>query len=85
VFFYFFDLIVKFIIENEDVIRHNLLFQPISTEDFSGDMRKQGTVAPQKEYSKAERQGKMTYKDFAKAQEYGAKAKEKYKQRLQTT
>ena len=44
-------------------------------------MRRQGTVAPQKEYSKTERQGKMTYKDFAKAQEYGARAKAKYKQK----
>ena len=41
-------------------------------------MRRQGMIAPQKEYSKTEWKGKMTYKDYAKAQEYGARAKEKY-------
>ena len=44
-------------------------------------MRRQGIVAPRKEYSKTERQGQMTYKDYAKAHEYGARAKSKYIQK----
>lgn len=40
-------------------------------------MRRQGTVAPQKEYEK-ERYGVMTTKDYGKAQEYGERAKQKY-------
>ncbi len=39
--------------------------------------RRQGTVAPKKEYERP-RNGKMTPKDHAKIQEYGAKAKKKY-------
>ena len=41
-------------------------------------LRRQGTVDKVKNYSSNERQGKMTNKDFLKAKEYGAKAKEKY-------
>ena len=40
-------------------------------------MRRQGTVAPKGEY-KQPRNGAMTKKDFAKAKEYGEKAKQKY-------
>ena len=40
-------------------------------------MRRQGTVAPKKEYS-GERKGKMTPRDYGKAKEYGDKAKQKY-------
>ena len=39
-------------------------------------MRRQGTVAPKGEY-KQPRNGAMTKKDFAKAKEYGEKAKAK--------
>lgn len=41
-------------------------------------MRRQGTVAPIKDYSKKERKAKMSHTDFAKAKVYGAKAKQKY-------
>ena len=41
-------------------------------------MRRQGTVAPIKEYEKKERKGKMSPKDYAKAREYGDRAKQKY-------
>lgn len=41
-------------------------------------LRRKGTVAPIKEYDKHEKKGKLTPKDYAKAQEYGSKAKEKY-------
>lgn len=40
-------------------------------------MRRQGTVAPKGEY-KQPRSGSITEKDFAKAKEYGEKAKQKY-------
>ena len=41
-------------------------------------MRRQGMVAPIKEYDKQEHKGKMSPKDYAKAKEYGNKAKQKY-------
>ena len=42
-------------------------------------MRRQGTVAPQKEYNKkSERAGKMEITDYAQAEIYGERAKEKY-------
>lgn len=40
-------------------------------------MRRQGVVAPKKTYGK-ERSGIMTKKDYARAGEYGEKAKQKY-------
>lgn len=40
-------------------------------------MRRQGTVAPVKEYERPCK-GNMTSKDYAKAKEYGDKAKQKY-------
>lgn len=40
-------------------------------------MRRQGTVAPKKEYYSPSK-GVMTEEDYAKAKEYGDKAKKKY-------
>lgn len=40
-------------------------------------MRRQGSVCPKKEYYDA-RHGTMTKKDYAKAKEYGERAKQKY-------
>lgn len=40
-------------------------------------MRRQGTVAPKKEYDKP-RQGTLTHKDYNQAKVYGERAKEKY-------
>ncbi len=40
-------------------------------------MRRQGTVAPKKDYIES-RDGVMTEKDYAKAKEYGERAKQKY-------
>ena len=40
-------------------------------------MRRQGTVAPKKDYS-GKRDGTMTPKDFAQAVIYGERAKQKY-------
>lgn len=41
-------------------------------------MRRQGTVAPKSEYGAKVRKGEVTPNDFAKAEEYGGKAKQKY-------
>ncbi len=40
-------------------------------------MHRQGIVAPKKDYEKP-RKGQMTSKDYARAQEYGNRAKQKY-------
>ena len=40
-------------------------------------MRRQGSVYPKKEYYDA-RHGTMTKNDYAKAKEYGERAKQKY-------
>lgn len=40
--------------------------------------RRQGTVAPKKEYSKTARKGKVTPKDYEKVKDIGEKAKRKY-------
>ena len=40
-------------------------------------MRRQGTVAPKKEYS-GERQGVFSEKDYEQAKIYGKRAEEKY-------
>ncbi len=45
-------------------------------------MRRQGTVAPKKEY-KSPQKGEMTSKDYAKAKEIGNKAKKKYLEKKQ--
>ena len=52
-------------------------FDPLGkgTESY---IRRQGTVAPVKEYEPHERKGKMSPKDYARAKEYGDKAKRKY-------
>ena len=44
-------------------------------------MRRQGTVAPMKEYVEPSTQGRLSVKDYGKAQEYAAKAKQKYLQK----
>ncbi len=49
---------------------------PLGGKDKSY-MHRQGTVDNKKSY-RGERQGKITPKDFAKAKEYGDKAKRKY-------
>lgn len=41
-------------------------------------MRRQGTVAPIRDYENCESKGKMSPKDYAKAKEYGDRAKQKY-------
>ena len=41
-------------------------------------MRRQGTVARKDDYLQSEKKGKMSPKDYAKAKEYGDKAKQKY-------
>lgn len=45
--------------------------------DRQSYMHRQGIVAPQKDYVKP-RMGQMTPKDYARAKEYGARAKQKY-------
>ncbi|MCM1043565.1 MAG: hypothetical protein NC350_05100 [Corallococcus sp.] len=54
-----------------------LLEQSPLSDGKTSYMRRQGTVAPKEEYSNA-RKGKMTLKDFNKANEVGEKAKQKY-------
>lgn len=55
---------------------YTLEVNPLGGGDASY-MRRQGTVAPKKEYIEP-RFGVMTPKDFAKAKEYGERAKQKY-------
>lgn len=45
-------------------------------------MRRQGTVAPQSEYDSKEQVGKLTLKDYDRAQEYGERAKQKYLEKM---
>ena len=69
--------------KNSNSTNYSLSRSPLSDGKHSY-MRRQGTVAPKKEYDK-ERQGLMTSVDYQKAKEYGNKAKQKYLANKKTT